>query len=175
METQNEIIYGIGQNRYRLLYIAPERFKHQRFVDLLVRTKIALFAVDEAHCISRWGHDFRPDYAKLGEIIDLVKPERVLACTATATPEIRVDIIQSLKLVSPFIHIAGFLRPNLLLEVRRCRGQDDRNQKLKDFLIKQKEVDGAIVIYASTRKQVEQTLQLVSEVFRESEICAYLS
>ncbi len=80
--------------RSRFVYVAPERFRQPAFVRALARRPPALFAVDEAHCISQWGHDFRPDYVRLGEVLATLRPERVLACTATATPDVRADIVR---------------------------------------------------------------------------------
>src|ERR1043165_2311094 len=91
-------IAGIKQGTYRLVYIAPERFKSERFIRALAPLSIALFAIDEAHCISQWGHDFRPDYLRLKWALkDLGQPQ-VAALTATATPEVRDDIIKQLSL-----------------------------------------------------------------------------
>jgi ATP-dependent DNA helicase RecQ len=94
----NERISAMQRGEYRLVYIAPERFKSERFVQALAPLSIALFAVDEAHCISQWGHDFRPDYIRLKWALkDLGQPQ-VMALTATATPEVRDDIIEQLGL-----------------------------------------------------------------------------
>ncbi len=99
----------------RLLYVAPERFNNERFLDLLGRTRIALFAVDEAHCISEWGHNFRPDYLKLAETARAVGAERVLALTATATPPVVEDVCASFGIPREASVVTGFHRPNLFL------------------------------------------------------------
>ena len=79
-----------------MLYIAPERFRSQRFLDTIAQTRVSLFAVDEAHCISQWGHDFRPDYLRLRQAIEYLQQPQVLALTATATVEVQDDIVQQL-------------------------------------------------------------------------------
>ena len=87
---------GLARGEYKLVYVAPERLANAQFVELLRHVKPALVAVDEAHCISQWGHDFRPDYLRVGELLEELRPERVLACTATATPEVRAEIVKHL-------------------------------------------------------------------------------
>ena len=97
-EEQREIIEGIRAGEYTLVYVAPERFRSPRFVDALraIAGNIALVAIDEAHCISEWGHDFRPDYLRLGQVVARAQPPRIAAFTATATPEVRTDIATQL-------------------------------------------------------------------------------
>ncbi len=84
---------GLSRGDYKLVYVAPERLANPQFVESLRRLRPSLVAVDEAHCISQWGHDFRPDYLRVGALLDDLKPERVLACTATATPDVRREIV----------------------------------------------------------------------------------
>ncbi|HLL23564.1 MAG TPA: DEAD/DEAH box helicase, partial [Kofleriaceae bacterium] len=93
-EEQRDILDGIRAGMYTVVYVAPERFRSPRFLDALraIEGKLALIAVDEAHCISEWGHDFRPDYRRLGAVIQALAPPRIAAFTATATPEVRADI-----------------------------------------------------------------------------------
>src|SRR5688572_27883147 len=97
-EDRRKALDDLMAGKLRLLYVAPERFKQPGFVDRLRDVRVALFVVDEAHCISEWGHDFRPDYAKLGEVIADLKPPRIACLTATATREVRDDIAQNLRL-----------------------------------------------------------------------------
>src|SRR5437588_1322744 len=92
----------------RLLYVAPERFSVPSFCEALEQTRPVLFAIDEAHCITDWGTDFRPDYARLGEVLRRLRPPRVVALTATATPEVRDQIRKQLGLVSPAVFVRGF-------------------------------------------------------------------
>jgi ATP-dependent DNA helicase RecQ len=155
-ETQRAVMSAMTRGELPLVYVAPERFRSSVFRRALTKIPVALFAVDEAHCISRWGHDFRPDYARLGEVLAELQPPRVLACTATATPDVRDDIQRVLDLKAPRVHVAGFLRPNLFLEARLCGGDRDREARLRTFLTQGAGRDGAVIIYASTRKRVER-------------------
>jgi ATP-dependent DNA helicase RecQ len=110
----------VDMGKHRLVYVAPERFKSKWFLSSLRRTGVSLFVVDEAHCISMWGHDFRPDYLLLKDILDLLGRPQVMACTATATPEARDDIARQLGLTDPTVIVRGFARENLTLAVRRA-------------------------------------------------------
>src|SRR5437867_2998296 len=96
-----------------LLYVAPERFFAPNFQTLIDKLKVKLFAIDEAHCISQWGHDFRPDYSQLGEVRRRLGAPPTIALTATATEDVRADIIQKLNLRDPHVVVTGFDRPNL--------------------------------------------------------------
>ena len=119
---QSEILDGIRASYYTLVYVAPERFRSPRFLSALgeVRDKLVLMAIDEAHCISEWGHDLRPDYRRLGAAVHSLAPPRLIALTATATPEVREDIAVQLGLTEPSYHVRGFDRPNLWFLVERA-------------------------------------------------------
>jgi ATP-dependent DNA helicase RecQ len=136
---------------YKLVYVAPERFRSEAFVSALTDARLALFAIDEAHCISQWGHDFRPDYAQLGQIRKRLRPPRTVALTATATPEVRDDVVRVLLMKDPQVYVAGFDRPNLFLEVLNVTGDADKKQAIAQLA-----ADGSGVVYCSTRKQAEQ-------------------
>jgi ATP-dependent DNA helicase RecQ len=110
-----EVERGLRAGTLKILYVAPERFNNERFLDQLGRARISLFAVDEAHCISQWGHNFRPDYLKLAETARTVGVERVLALTATATPAVVDDICASFQIPHECAVVTGFHRPNLFL------------------------------------------------------------
>ena len=155
---------GVRAGRYKLVYIAPERFRNRRFVDALAEAQVGLVAVDEAHCISQWGHDFRPDYLALGQVVARIAGARILAVTATATPEVRVDIVKQLGLgiaprQPPVVHVHGFERPNLYLSVTRTA---KHTHKLTQLL----RVIGAYrtgIVYCATRKMVERVHGMLRE------------
>ena len=137
----------------RLLYVAPERFKGGAFVRKLRETTIALFVVDEAHCISQWGHDFRPDYARLGQVRhDLGDPPTV-ALTATATPQVREDILRALDLPNPGVFVTGFDRTNLRMGVHEVATRTAKDEELDAQLARMKR---PVIIYCATRKNVQR-------------------
>jgi ATP-dependent DNA helicase RecQ len=149
-----ERLLGIRGGEFKLVYIAPERFRSPRFMDALAQLNVSLFAVDEAHCISQWGHDFRPDYMRLRAAIDAVGNPRVMALTATATPYVRDDIIGQLRLDSPRVFVSGFDRPNLTLDVVHTTKEAHKIAHLKNLAASCP--GGSGIVYASTRKAVEQ-------------------
>ncbi len=138
--------------RIKLLYIAPERFQNDEFRSSLTRTKISLFAVDEAHCISLWGHDFRPDYLRLRSVLRELHSPPVLALTATATPAVRRDIVAQLGIQDAAQVVSGFDRPNLYLEVREV---DTAAEKVRSIVDLARWAPLGIV-YAGTRKNVDE-------------------
>jgi ATP-dependent DNA helicase RecQ len=140
----------LRQGAYKLVYVAPERFRSEAFLSALQDAKLALYAIDEAHCISQWGHDFRPDYAMLGQIRKRLRPPRTVALTATATPEVRDDIVRVLLMKDPYVSVSGFDRPNLFLEVTTVTGDADKKAACASLA-----EEGSGVIYCSTRKQAE--------------------
>ena len=111
---------AMAAGEFDLVYIAPERLRSSIFVEKLRATKLQLLAVDEAHCISEWGHDFRPDYARLGLLRQRLGYPPTIALTATATPEVRADVARQLQLREPQVFITGFARPNLHFEVQQA-------------------------------------------------------
>jgi ATP-dependent DNA helicase RecQ len=144
----------LAEGRLRLVYVAPERFKSPRFEDALARLggRLSLLAVDEAHCISEWGHDFRPDYLRLGEIIERHRPPRLVALTATATPEVRRDIQRQLGMRDGTVFVRGFDRPNLLFAVERVGGAADKRARLLEAVRRR---PGPALVYAATRRNAE--------------------
>ena len=151
---QQERQAGIRRGTWRLVYVAPERFRSSSFLAALSGVKVPLLAIDEAHCISSWGHDFRPEYQKLAQARSLISAERVLALTATATPEVRDDIARALQLTDPRIFVAGFDRPNLFIEVTQVKGDKDK----LGLLVGLARRGGAGLVYAATRKNVEKVV-----------------
>jgi len=158
-------IAALRRGETRLVYVAPERFRNQRFQSLLGELDIGLLAVDESHCISQWGHDFRPDYLRLGQVVKSLPQARVMALTATATPEVREDIIRQLGLgtegrPAPRVFVRGFRRDNLRLVVEPCRSHGDKLGRIRRIL-----ADFPTgIVYCSTRKQVERVGQMLGEL-----------
>ncbi|WP_353062618.1 RecQ family ATP-dependent DNA helicase [Tunturibacter psychrotolerans] len=136
----------------QFLFIAPERMRVPNFPEMLARRKPSLIAIDEAHCISAWGHDFRPDYRTLGDFLPALRPAPVIALTATATPTVQRDIITQLKLTQPDLFIHGFRRHNLAIEVVEL--SKPRRNEFTANLLKEKSNRPAIV-YAPSRKAAE--------------------
>jgi ATP-dependent DNA helicase RecQ len=148
---------------YRLVYVVPERFRSSRFLEAVRGAKLSLLAVDEAHCISEWGHDFRPDYARLGHFRRVVGNPTTIALTATATDAVRRDIIEQLHLREPKTFITGFARPNLFYEVQFPRTERQKTEMLLQFL---RQTPGAGIVYASTRKRTEEVAALIAQEAR---------
>jgi ATP-dependent DNA helicase RecQ len=148
----------------RLLYVAPERFASDFFGRILREIPVARFVVDEAHCVSEWGHDFRPDYRRLRDAVRMcrradggVRPP-MAAFTATATPEVRDDIVELLGLDEPRVVVAGFDRPNISLQVRPVSGDTEKHQLLPGLV-----AHGRSLVYASTRRKAEETADTLAE------------
>jgi ATP-dependent DNA helicase RecQ len=169
-DEQREIIDGIRAGMYTLVYVAPERFRSPRFVDALHASaaRIALVAIDEAHCISEWGHDFRPDYRRLGQVVASLKPPRLAAFTATATPEVRKDIAAQLGIEGARLHVRGFDRPNLYYVVQKVGGAADKTSQLID-LVRMRE-GGVALVYAATRKNAEAYSQALRQAGMKSRV-----
>lgn len=149
---------------FKLVYVAPERFRSERFVEAAADSSISLVAIDEAHCISEWGHDFRPDYRMLGASLNRIGSPQVLALTATATAEVRADIAKQLVLGDARHFIAGFDRPNLALRVVPTARERD---KLTEAVALVREAGGTGIVYAATRKAVDSAAaQLASAGIR---------
>lgn len=157
----------MAAGEFRLVYVAPERFRSGRFCDAVRAAKVKLLAVDEAHCISEWGHDFRPDYARLGYFRRLLGNPPTLALTATATDRVRRDIIEQLALREPRTFITGFARPNLFYEVQKPGSERQKPQMLIDFL---RQTPGSGIIYTSTRKRAEEVAATLAEETKRSAV-----
>ncbi|HYP01727.1 MAG TPA: ATP-dependent DNA helicase RecQ, partial [Pyrinomonadaceae bacterium] len=153
-EEQKARISGIRQGKYKLVYVAPERFRSAHFVEALKSANVSLFAVDEAHCVSTWGHDFRPDFLRLKAVIEEIGRPQTIALTATATPHVRADIIEQLGLREPRAFVSGFDRPNLSIRVVHTQKEREKIALVKSLAAESK--GGSGIIYSSTRKSVEQ-------------------
>ena len=144
-----------AQGAYKIIYVAPERLETPSFLRFARSVKIALLAVDEAHCISQWGQDFRPVYLRIADFVEQLPQRPVIgAFTATATQRVREDIIRHLRLVNPAMVTTGFDRPNLYFEVVRCTAGRSRDDALFDVLRGREGLSG--IIYCATRKAVEE-------------------
>ena len=156
-EEFRDALYFAGRGQYKLLYVAPERLTAPSFLEFAKRVPISMVTVDEAHCISQWGQDFRPSYLKILDFLAEL-PERPLvsAFTATATAEVRDDIVQALGLHEPFIKTTGFDRPNLYFAVEQ---PTSKGTKLLQLLNERKDKSG--IVYCSTRKNVEEICDLL--------------
>ncbi|MEI8360734.1 MAG: RecQ family ATP-dependent DNA helicase [bacterium] len=149
---------AVKNGHFKLLYIAPERFYNNEFIQALAKIKVSLFAIDEAHCISSWGHDFRPSYVKLRQAIERVGNPQVIALTATATKEVRDDIIKQLGLEKPELVVTGFDRPNLTFSVVRSNEGSKPHYVLEAI---RSIATGTGVVYVSTRSRADQLLQVL--------------
>lgn len=150
----------LGGGDYQLFYVTPERFRKPEFLDAIKKRKLFCLAVDEAHCISQWGHDFRPDYSRLGEFRELLGNPPVLALTATATPAVQKDIVKQLGMESSGeIIFGGLERPNLQLRVHDVYGVDE---KVRAIIGLRHQSSGAAIVYCS----LIQTLKKVSAELR---------
>ena len=148
-EAHRQISDGEGE----MLYLTPERFKDRDFFERLLTRKVSLFVIDEAHCVSQWGHDFRPDYLSLGSIAKRLGRPPILALTATATQEVQDDIVRQLSMHEPHVTITGFARPNLRFEVRRTVNDGIKDSIVENILT---ESEGSGVIYVATVKESER-------------------
>ncbi|MBX3233212.1 MAG: ATP-dependent DNA helicase RecQ [Labilithrix sp.] len=153
---------------YELVYVAPERLANGPFLDRLTRCKLALVAIDEAHCIAQWGHDFRPEYLQIGALLERLRPPRVLACTATATPAVRREILERLGLEERCKEVLrGFARPNLHLAAQHVEGPREAKAALERELDKalgdRRMPRGGAIVYAATRKTTEQYADMLAK------------
>ncbi len=155
---QAQRLDGLARGEYQLVYVVPERFRSPRFVEAAKAARLNLLAIDEAHCISQWGHDFRPDYAKLGRFRQQLGNPPTIALTATATDAVRRDIIEQLNLQEPRTYITGFARPNLHYAVECPTSAHRKDGELVEFI---QSTPGSGIVYASSRKRCEEVAELI--------------
>ncbi|MCX7929715.1 MAG: RecQ family ATP-dependent DNA helicase [Chlorobi bacterium] len=148
-------LYAAQRGQLRLLYIAPERIESSGFIEQLRRIRIARVVVDEAHCISQWGHDFRPAYLSIKTIRSAIGYVPICALTATAPPQVQRDIIQQLGLRDPLVYVGNFDRPNLTFRVEFCPPDRSYQQKIARVVTALERTTGAAIIYVSSRKAAE--------------------
>jgi len=162
LQEQSERLEQVASGRFSMLYVAPERLRNPRFMDSIRTTPIQLLAIDEAHCISEWGHDFRPDYQRLGKFREALGNVQTIALTATATPKVREDILASLNLQTAKTFITGFARDNLYFGSAHCMSDRDKDKHLHRFLENR---DESGIIYVATRKRCDALVdQLAKEL-----------
>ena len=167
---QSQVLNRLKQGFDGLLYLAPERFASASFQRVLPQLQTKLLVVDEAHCLSFWGHDFRPEYMRLAEVREQLGSPSTIALTATATPAVRNDIVRMLKLRAPKVHVTGFDRPNLTYACRRIDFDLEKDQSLVHGLSRQ---PGSGIVYCSTRKKVEYLTAFLHRSFPQRTIRAY--
>ncbi|MBF5045656.1 ATP-dependent DNA helicase RecQ [Aggregicoccus sp. 17bor-14] len=148
-----ELHTEIRRGEHEFIYVTPEQLENPERLALLKRADVSLFVVDEAHCVSQWGHDFRPAYLALGDAIRALGRPRVLALTATATPQVRADIVSQLGLKDPEVVSTGIQRDNLFLEVQRTVNPELKRQKLLELL---READGSAIVYTATVRRADE-------------------
>ncbi|MEO1616776.1 MAG: RecQ family ATP-dependent DNA helicase [Planctomycetota bacterium] len=158
---QEDVMEEMARGDLDMVYVAPERLRNGRFLEMLGKSKISLLAVDEAHCVSEWGHDFRPDYARLGMLRKRYLGDlQTIALTATATSAVRQDVASLLELNDPKVFVTGFARTNLYFGVSQCSTDSEKDDALADFV---KQQEGAGIVYAATRKTCESIGQWLAE------------
>ncbi len=159
-DEQRDRIQRLRAGEYKLVYVAPERFRSTSFVEALKAVEIGLFAIDEAHCLSAWGHDFRPDYLRINRAIDALGKPQTAAFTATATPDVRADILTHLGLRDPFVSLSGFQRPNLSLAVHQVSGTVEKLRLTREIV----EGGKTGIVYCATRKKVDEVSASLKEL-----------
>jgi ATP-dependent DNA helicase RecQ len=167
---RRQVMRDLEEGFRGLLYVAPERFFSLDFSALMERLKPKLFAVDEAHCVSQWGHDFRPEYLKLGDVRRRLGSPPCIALTATAAEDIRADILHQLGLREPTVVVTGFDRPNLIYQSKRIPKVQDKDHELLDLL---RQEPGSAIVYASTRKGVDEVTSLLSARLKDRPVFSY--
>jgi ATP-dependent DNA helicase RecQ len=154
----NRRLRAVREGNVKLLYVAPERLRNREFIRVLANLKISLLAVDEAHCLSQWGHDFRPDYLQIGPTWQAMGRPTLLATTATATPAVQKDIIKLLGLKQAKTIVTGFNRPNLTFRVTPTPDARTKLQALQALL---SQIDGSTIVYTATRRNTDEVADFV--------------
>ncbi len=158
---QADVMRNMAEGRYAMVYVAPERLRNRHFQDAVRTANVSLLAVDEAHCISEWGHDFRPDYARLGGFRErYLNNVQTIALTATATPTVRDDIQSLLQMRQPRCFVTGFARENLYFGVTHTKGDREKDDAVLAYL---KQQEGSGIIYAATRRRCEELAEWLPE------------
>ena len=164
-DEKRQIFSKISRGGHFILYLSPERVQKEGFQKWILDREIALFAVDEAHCVSQWGHDFREEYAELKTLKALRPDVPVLALTASATPMVVDDISKNLKLLKPERFVRGFYRPNLYYQVEACSDDQEKSNWLLQAL--NQNPQGRILIYCGTRQVTEDLAEFLKLRFEK--------
>ena len=166
-EEYRQVMQALRYGELKIVYVAPERFAQEGFMTLLRGLQISLLAVDEAHCLSQWGHDFRPDYLRLGRVRETLGYPQTVALTATATAHVREDILTTLQLKEPAVVISGFARDNLDFAITHCESRKAKFERIQQVVSRWK----TGIIYCSTRKNVMLVFEELSS--RHVNVVAY--
>jgi ATP-dependent DNA helicase RecQ len=162
---REEVLQELEQGKLNYLFLAPEQFSNEEVLQQIKEAHPALFVIDEAHCISEWGHDFRPEYLRLGAIIEALGRPPILALTATAAPTVREEILERLGMREPCVIVQGFDRPNIWLSVEIFREEHDKKKALIERVVAAEKPG---IVYTATRKHAEE----IAEALREQHIQA---
>jgi ATP-dependent DNA helicase RecQ len=166
LREQEDVMDSMARGELKLVYVAPERLRNGRFLETIEQCNVTLLAVDEAHCVSEWGHDFRPDYSRLGKVREqYLGGLQTIALTATATPAVRDDVCALLGLKEPNVFVTGFARNNLHFGVSQSKSESEKERQLVEFVKKQ---TGSGIVYAATRKACESVGEWLPELTRRS-------
>ncbi|HEY9667831.1 MAG TPA: ATP-dependent DNA helicase RecQ [Coleofasciculaceae cyanobacterium] len=157
---REEAFEALVHKELKFIFLAPEQFNNRETLERLQKAKPSLFVVDEAHCISEWGHDFRPDYLRLGGVIETLGHPRVLALTATAAPTVREEIIEHLGMRDSQVIVQGFDRPNIWLGVRRFEEEQEKEKALIKQVVRAKKPG---IVYVATRKKAEDVAEVLCD------------
>ena len=157
---REERLEELAEEELEFLFLAPEQLAREETVEALADANVSLLVVDEAHCISEWGHDFRPDYLRIGALVERLGSPTVLALTATASPPVREEIVERLRMRDPELIVRGFDRPNIRLEVER---HHDERAKRRALLDRAEQLGGPGIVYVATRKLAEEMAEELSE------------
>jgi ATP-dependent DNA helicase RecQ len=157
---REEFLEELADEELEFLFLAPEQLAREETVERLAEANVSLLVVDEAHCISEWGHDFRPDYLRIGALVERLGSPTVLALTATASPPVRKEIVERLHMRDPEVVVRGFDRPNIRLEVER---HHDERQKRRALVERVAALDRPGIVYVATRKLAEEVARELDE------------
>jgi superfamily II DNA helicase RecQ len=155
-----ESLDRVGNGDYKFVFLAPEQLHKEKTIDAVEQARVSMFVIDEAHCISEWGHDFRPDYLQLGRVIESLGHPVTLAMTATGSERVRQEIIDRLGMKTPCVFVRGFDRPNIHLRVDHF---DDQSKKLDAVLLQVRWASKPGIVYVAMRKTAEQIMRTLEE------------